>query len=92
MCLVGISFIIFPLNLINPHPIMNLEISIKHIITNQHRAGGSWRLLTAGQAVRLWAGALAPPAGLTRGPGAPSLLGYVERDPWGSLLGVPPRA
>lgn len=27
---------------------MNLEISIKHIITNQHRAGGRRRLLTAG--------------------------------------------
>lgn len=48
-CPVGISFIIFPLNLINPHPVMNLEISIKHIVTN-HRAGGSWRLLTAAQA------------------------------------------
>lgn len=55
MCPVGISFIIFPLHLINPHPVMNLEISIKHIITNQHRAGGSWWLLTAGRAVRLWA-------------------------------------
>lgn len=44
---VGIFFIIFPLNLINPHSVMNLEVSIKHIITNQHRAGGSWRHLAA---------------------------------------------
>lgn len=42
---VGIFFIIFPLNLINPHPVMNLEISIKHTITNQCRAG-CWWLLT----------------------------------------------
>lgn len=42
MCPVGILFIIFPLNLINPHPVMNLEISIKHIATNQPRAGGGF--------------------------------------------------
>lgn len=41
---VGIFFIIFPLNLINPHPVMNLEISIKHTITNQCRAGRWWLL------------------------------------------------
>lgn len=87
MCPVGISFIIFPLHLINPHPIMNLEISIKHIITNQHRAGGSWRLLTAGRAVRLGGRAPAPPAGLSRGPGAPSLLRHVGRDLGGSSGG-----
>jgi hypothetical protein len=40
----GIFFIIFPLNLINPHPVMNLEISIKHTITNQCRAGRWWLL------------------------------------------------
>lgn len=36
MCPVGIFFIIFPLNLINPHSVMNLEISIKHTVANQH--------------------------------------------------------
>lgn len=85
MCPVGISFIIFPLHLINPHPVMNLEISIKHIITNQRRAGGSWRLLTAGCAVRLWAWTPAPPVGLTRSPGAPSLPSNVRKGPSRSL-------
>lgn len=57
----GMFFIIFPLNLINPHSVMNLEISIEHIITNQHRTGSSWRLHTAVQGSRLgWAASPKP--------------------------------
>lgn len=40
MCPVGIFFIISPLDLINPHSVMNLEISIKHTVANQHGTGG----------------------------------------------------
>ena len=47
---VGILFIIFPLNLINPRSVMNLEIPIKHIITDQRRAGGG----NAGGLVASW--------------------------------------
>lgn len=50
----GIFFIIFPLNLINPHPVMNLEISIKHTITNQCRAGRWWLLAVCWRSVWLY--------------------------------------
>lgn len=95
MCLVGILFIIFPLNLINPRSVMNLEIPIKHIITDQRRAGGGWQgLLTATQGVWLCRAVLSEPGswgwvGLGSGPGAPPLPGKVKSDPWGCRpLGV----
>ena len=72
---VGILFIIFPLNLINPRSVMNLEIPIKHIITDQRRAGGGWRgLLTAAQGVWVCGAVLSEPGpwgrvGLRSGPG-----------------------
>lgn len=37
VCPEGTFLIIFPLNLINLHSVMNLAISIKNIITNQDR-------------------------------------------------------
>ena len=75
MCPVGILFIIFPLNLINPHSVMNLEISIKHIITDQRGAGGGWRgLLTAAQGVWL-CGAIWLDPGPGAGWGSGAVLG-----------------
>ena len=86
---VGILFIIFPLNLINPRSVMNLEIPIKHIITDQRRAGGAWRgLLTAAQGVWVCGAVLSEPGpwgrvGLARGPDTPPLPGKVKSDLWG---------
>lgn len=69
---------------------MNLEIPIKHIITDQRRAGGGWQgLLAATPRVFGCAGLSclnqAPGAGWGSGvvTGAPPLPGKVKSDPWG---------
>lgn len=77
MCPAGIFFIMFPLHLINPHSVMNLEISIKHIVANQHGTGGGWWLPTPVRGVGC-AGQTRPALGL--GAGSPAS--------WGSEAGL----
>lgn len=92
---VGIFFIIFPLNLINPHPVMNLEISIKHTITNQCRAGCWWLLAVCWCFVWLYClicSALAPPCPgtgeLRRAPVQHPFLGNSVMVCWNVLVGL----
>lgn len=93
---VGIFFIIFPLNLINPHPVMNLEISIKHTITNQCRAGCWWLLAVCWCFVWLncfICSGLAPPCPgtgeLRRAPVQHPFLGNSVMVFWNVLVGLP---
>lgn len=55
----GAFLIISPRNLINLHSVMNLEISIKNIITNQDRIQSSQGLLIALQWQEVWVCVLA---------------------------------
>lgn len=55
----GTFLIISPRNLINLHSVMNLEISIKNIITNQDRIESSQGLLIALQWQEVWVCVLA---------------------------------
>lgn len=78
MCPVGIFFIISPLDLINPHSVMNLEISIKHTVANQHGTSGA--AASCGRAGSrlsrpgLGLGAGSPANGLCSRPGPSALL------------------
>ena len=73
---------------------MNLEISIKHIITNQRRAGGGFLRPSGCLAVSAALSDLGPgrrppgQLGLRSGPGTPPLLGKVKSDPCGGSRGV----
>lgn len=55
----GTVLIISPRNLINLHSVMNLEISIKNIITNQDRIQSSQGLSIAWQWQEVWVCGLA---------------------------------
>lgn len=93
----GILFIIFPLHLIKPHSVMNLEISIKHISTERRGPGGGRRLRAPCGGGRAGLSPSAPARsclqqGLGRGPGPSSPPWRTTRDPCGSSHGLSPWA